>query len=569
MKKQEGYTLIFVLVTLAVVSTLALVVIGINLQTKRSTEIRKTEVSISYEARSLLNEGVAKLYNTFPTTRPVSADFKQQLEQLMYTPNTTTPVTYESLLKKGSQSIGTYQYKLVTSANASARDLDNVKIVEITAIVSSHISDQPELKRTYTQRVSLSTLPSFLYHVLGSENQLTLNGAPSIKGNVFSTKPIRLSQIPLFAYKGTAYSPTIAGNWTAKPIIEGIINVSPPTPDPALKPFQICNTANKFCSESVSSWQDASEPISSWLDASELTRVVSTPYEFSSLNYLYSFIEYLHRHNLPIEESNIATADKQIDVEKLRTALPQTNGIKVLPITATSTVFDESLTIDNPNDNLLVTNASYTTPLSAILLDQDIGFSESPLILNGNLSIQSVRTLSNPLKISRPLIVIGDLKISGNVAFNTTIFVLGKTTIDDANISSIENNSMVLLSKGELLINRFDKFSQATNEIEAFLYSDAMTNNRIYTVGSNLSISGGLFTKGNLTINTFRGSFTTTTNPTDLTEFVSRMRSSSDRQQSRLQLNYDANIIKNQLSSLPVTDRIHLYVEPPQRKDTQ
>jgi len=566
MKKQDGYTLIFVLVTLAVVSTLALIVIGINLQTKRATEIRKTEVSISYEARSLLNEAVAKVYNTFPTTRPISSDFSEQLKSLIFLPGTTTSIDYSSVIKKENQPLGTYHYKLIKSSETASNELDNVKILEITAIVSSHISNQPELKRTYTQRVSLSTLPSFLYHVLGSEDQLTLNGAPSITGNLFSTKSIRLSQIPLFSYKGTAYSPSVGGNWTAKPVIEGIVNVSPKTPT-ELKTFETCETASKFCNETSAVWQPASEPLTSLLNEAELTRVVTTPYEFSSLNYLYSFIEYLHRHNLPIQESDIATSDKQIDIQKLRTALPATNGISILPIAATSTVFDESLTINNPNDNLFVTNASYTSPLSAVLLDKDIEYSSSPLILNGNLSIQSVRSSANPLKISRPLIVIGDLKISGNVAFNTTIFVLGKTTIDDANISSIDNNSMVLLSKGELLINRFDKFSQASNQIEAFLYSDSLDNNRIYTVGSNLSISGGLFTKGSLTINTFRGSFSSATSPTNLQDFVSRMSASSNRQNSRLQLNYNANIIKNQLSTLPVTDRIHLYVEPPQRVD--
>lgn len=566
MKKQDGYTLIFVLVTLAVVSTLALIVIGINLQTKRATEVRKTEVSISYEARSLLNEAVAKVYNTFPTTRPISSDFSQQLNQLIFITGTTTPLDYSSAIKKENQPLGTYHYKLIKSSEAPSSESGNVKILEITAIVSSHISNQPELKRTYTQRVSLSTLPSFLYHVLGSEDQLTLNGAPSITGNLFSTKSIRLSQIPLFSYKGTAYSPSVAGNWTAKPIIEGIVNVSPKTPT-EMKTFETCEIASKFCTETSAIWQPTSEPLTSLLDESGLTRVVSTPYEFSSLNYLYSFIEYLHRHDLPIVESNIATSNKQIDIEKLRTTLPNTKGVSILPIAATSTVFDESLTINNPNDNLFVTNASYTSPLSAILLDKDIEYSSNPLILNGNLSIQSVRSSANPLKISRPLIVIGDLKISGNVAFNTTIFVLGKTTIDDANISSINNNSMVLLSKGELLINRFDKFSQASNQIEAFLYSDSLSNNRIYTVGSNLSISGGLFTKGSLTINTFRGSFSSATSPTNLQDFVSRMSASSNRQNSRLQLTYNANIIKNQLSTLPVTDRIHLYVEPPQRLD--
>jgi len=120
MKKEQGYTLVFVLVTIAVVSTLALTVIGMNLQTKKATEIRKTETNLSYEARSLLNEAVAHVANTFPANEAIGADseqFETKLAQLTRT-SVTDPIditrnAFNSQLMRDGQSIGRYWYDII------------------------------------------------------------------------------------------------------------------------------------------------------------------------------------------------------------------------------------------------------------------------------------------------------------------------------------------------------------------------------------------------------------------------------------------------------------------------
>lgn len=45
-KSEEGYTLLFVLVTLTVLSVLAVATIGISLQSTRLTEIRGTNIEV-------------------------------------------------------------------------------------------------------------------------------------------------------------------------------------------------------------------------------------------------------------------------------------------------------------------------------------------------------------------------------------------------------------------------------------------------------------------------------------------------------------------------------------------
>ncbi|KFZ32514.1 hypothetical protein JS44_03260 [Anoxybacillus flavithermus] len=138
------------------------------------------------------------------------------------------------------------------------------------------------------------------------------------------------------------------------------------------------------------------------------------------------------------------------------------------------------------------------------------------LIVNGDLTLENAG--SSPLQISGNIIVLGNLTITGQVAFDSTVYVNGNTSIYNTTISGLNGKEVVLLTKGELEIARVNEFtnnfSLTTPNLKGFFYTDS--NAVMYAVGSYVNIEGGLFARGNssiipyadengLIINTYRG----------------------------------------------------------------
>ncbi|MCY1690401.1 hypothetical protein OVA29_06320 [Exiguobacterium sp. SL14] len=217
-------------------------------------------------------------------------------------------------------------------------------------------------------------------------------------------------------------------------------------------------------------------------------------------------------------------------------------------------------------------NTGNTVTLTDDLVQETL----EPLIINGNLTISSLNPLNQPLEIKRPLVVLGNLLIRGNVGFATTIYATGTSRLDDANIqgltSTAKQNTLILLSKGNLVINRVNKFStpqMTTPDLNAFLYSDDNQKNTIYSVGSTMNVRGGIFTKGNLEVNAYRGKLDLPENafPANVRELEKLMvaNKSSDFEASRLRMAYDATVLKNPTALLPLNRAVQLYVETPKR----
>ena len=174
------------------------------------------------------------------------------------------------------------------------------------------------------------------------------------------------------------------------------------------------------------------------------------------------------------------------------------------------------------------------------------------------------------------MVVLGNLLIRGNVSFATTMFSTGSSRLDDANIqgiaSSSSQNTLILLSKGSLTINRVNKFSTPQTskpDMNAFLYSDDSALNRIYSVGSTMNLHGGIFTRGQLEINAYRGTLDLPENsfPQDVLALQTLMtaKQSTDAEKSRLRLTYDASVLQNPTAMLPLSRAVQLYVETPKR----
>ncbi|WP_214846744.1 type II secretion system protein [Exiguobacterium sp. s193] len=521
-KSEEGYTLLFVLVTLTVLSVLAIATIGVSLQSTRLTEIRGANIKVDTATQNELDQAIAALQKIVATTSnatPTSSSkqlFADIPNQIVLPLTTSAPnVTVE-----------------VNEDDSNAR----VKALDLTAHVEETKGDQPTVKKAYTQRVYLSAIPSFLYYTLGSDNQVVLNGAPRIEGNVFSREALKVSATPNFVYNGQT------GRYTDKlahPYIDGQVRVFQPQNEPLL-------ACDDFlpCDQTV-------------FDPAVKTALVSTKDTLVPFDFEFALNDFL---DIP---SNISLATLS-DYLKDQMSPPIERSVLTGPfLNELST--KKQIIVPSPAEQSTVT-----------ITDDIVKESPEPLIIDGNLTISSLNPITQPLEIKRPIVVLGNLLIRGNVSFATTMFSTGSSRLDDANIqgitSSTNQNTLILLSKGTLTINRVNKFSTPKTDapdMNAFLYSDATSLNRIYSVGSTMNLQGGIFTKGQLEVNAYRGQLDLPENqfPQDVTalEELMALKKSAEAEKSRLRLKYDASVLKNPTAMLPLSRAVKMYVETPKR----
>ena len=521
-KSEEGYTLLFVLVTLTVLSVLAVATIGISLQSTRLTEIRGTNIEVESAAQNELNQAVAALQQIVATT--TGENPSSSSTQLFNDP------TNQIILK-----LVTAAPNVKVTLNEGASNV-RVKAFDLTAQVEETKGDQPTVQKTYAQRVYLSAIPGFLYYILGSDNQVILNGAPRIQGNVFSRKPLEVSASPNFIYNGVKGTYT---DKTARSYIDGQVKVFQPEDQPLL-------TCRDFitCDSTV-------------FDPKVKTDVLATKDALVPFDFEFALNDFL--------------------------ALPSSTPLATLPAYLRNLPNEQlkQYPLDGPFLNELSTDKQLVQPgklanNTVTITDDIVKATTEPLIIDGNLTISSLNPVDQPLEIKRPIVVLGNLLIRGNVSFATTMFSTGSSRLDDANIqgiaSSSSQNTLILLSKGSLTINRVNKFSTpktATPDMSAFLYSDDPKVNHIYSVGSTMNLQGGIFTRGSLEVNAYRGTLDLPENsfPQDVTalETLMQAKKSMDAEKSRLRLTYDASVLKNPTSMLPLSRAVQLYVETPKR----
>ncbi len=84
-----------------------------------------------------------------------------------------------------------------------------------------------------------------------------------------------------------------------------------------------------------------------------------------------------------------------------------------------------------------------------------------------------------------------------------------------------------------------------------------------------MNVRGGIFTKGKLEVNAYRGKLDLAENqfPANVRDLERLMiaNKSVDAEASRLRMAYDATVLKNPTSLLPLNRSVQMYVETPKR----
>ncbi|MGD6968983.1 hypothetical protein ACQCVP_21420 [Rossellomorea vietnamensis] len=201
---QRGNTLITVMITSLVVITIGMAVLTASIGGAKRTEVRETDIDITYDGLRLVDEMTADL-----STRLVQNNFK--IEGLSPTDLSSKLTSYFSSQADSAQfndSISCVNVVDVTGANpkylipgtenqclgSGLANLDTfnidtslqlTRVLDFVVTVNTPDGQQGEVNRTVRKRVILSPLPGFLKYAAGAGNQTVLNGSPNIAGNVY------------------------------------------------------------------------------------------------------------------------------------------------------------------------------------------------------------------------------------------------------------------------------------------------------------------------------------------------------------------------------------------------
>ncbi|MDA5560300.1 hypothetical protein PJK55_06085 [Exiguobacterium sp. MMG028] len=545
-KREDGYVLVLVLVTMAALAVLSLAAMQVNLATNKLTVIRTEDTQLNEDAKSALRLIADEVRTQFPLHGDMElpdhmeseAAFNSKVQSLIVSDEPFTALTTDSEVR--------YSIELKRdSTDTEVQTAPFTTILQVNVTASRQVNpEQPELSVEYTQDLYLTALPSFLYYVLGSDEQLNVNGMPTVKGNMYSNGPLTFNRDA--NYQLGSERLTIENLNSSRFHLDGRIDLS------NQGSCTSCQQENYFTAGDE--------------EAGEKADVGVSPSSFSPFQYDYSIIEFLNRSLDPklaytrnieskiFEDGLIASTDDVFELERILSE----DGASIIDRPTPYLNADAYNRLSEPTilkrPDLILDRPMYVT--------ESITESNAPLLFDGDVVIESI----DELTIARPLIVRGNLTIRGNVSFNSTVYTLGDTFIDRANILPIDEekgNSLILLSKGKILLNRINEFDNTPTTLQAFMYSDSEEVTKVYAVGSILEINGGLYSKGPLEVNVFRGKFAVAEGLSPKEYFDNANYSPAQgAADSRLKLTYN-DAVFNQLETLPITNQLQFFVSHP------
>ncbi|MGM0844062.1 MAG: hypothetical protein ACQEUT_03720 [Bacillota bacterium] len=204
---QKGNTLITVMITSLVIITIGMAILSASIGGAKRTEVRETDIDITYDGLRLIDEMTADLstrlaqdsfkikdlspidlsskLTTYFSSQINSAQFGESISCVNVVDVTGNSPKY-LISGTDNQCLGSGLADLKTfNINTS---LQLTRILDFVVTVKTPDGQQGKVNRTVRKRVILSPLPGFLKYAAGAGNQTILNGSPNIAGNVFGKK---------------------------------------------------------------------------------------------------------------------------------------------------------------------------------------------------------------------------------------------------------------------------------------------------------------------------------------------------------------------------------------------
>ncbi|WP_409251530.1 hypothetical protein V1502_15485 [Bacillus sp. SCS-153A] len=207
LKNQRGNTLITVMITSLVVITIGMGVLSASIGGAKRTEVRETEIDITYDGLRLIDEMTSELstnlsrdYFNIKNLSPLDLSsklntyFSTQLNQMdtgdsvscVNVVDVTANVPKYLISGEENQCLGTNLAGMQTFNIDPALQL--TRVLEFVVSVNNPEDVQGKVNRTIRKRIILSPLPGFLKYAAGAGNKVIINGSPNIAGNIFSNE---------------------------------------------------------------------------------------------------------------------------------------------------------------------------------------------------------------------------------------------------------------------------------------------------------------------------------------------------------------------------------------------
>lgn len=573
---ENGSALLLVMFLVLLLSVLGMAVMGAAIGGATRTETRESDIQSLHLAQKGLNEATAYVASQLPEN--INPDQLAGILGELTLPNDTDHMISTNLGTLGNDAEG-----IITSITGTP-DVLNSRIYYIDVTATAEVNG---VNRNLRQRITLDSYPDFLKYAFGSEHNLILNGAPHLQGNVYAGNQLIIRNIANYTYNGfdnqkqTSY-PQISAN----SVSAGEVHV------------QSWDSIRHGISQTPLAKEagNLNDTLKEILDITPDRVKIKEKKKFVEINVTQSFGDKL-------EEAGVLSPE---DMAKARAFIQNKNisGLNGLLIGAHPTEghletpvllrrdypegdqdHDLIKEIDDYNETeLRIYNsklAMLSTLYDSMIFDKDLtvdkigyksleyasediknGDAANPpkwLIVAGDLNLAN--NSADFLNVRGNILVTGDVTIKGKVAFNSTMLVLGKTTIEDAEIERMDGKELVLISSGRVLVNRFDAFKEVSTaegtsasemKMKGFFYTEA--NGILYGVGSKFWLEGGFFAKGDLEVNAVTGSVNAS--------LVSELDIAEDAKRRRFFVDYNNKVYEDQKASLPRVTNVSVSVGP-------
>ncbi|MBY0009482.1 hypothetical protein [Paenibacillus typhae] len=587
-KDENGSALVLVMFLVLLLTILGLGVLSATIGGAARSETRENDVQSLHLAQKGLSEATAYIQSQLTGLQLENLDPKQ-LETILSTLNNN-----KSSLKVSTE-LESASSGAVEGIDFVGKKIDTQSIKYTINVTSSAMVNG--VKRKLRQQIVIDSYPDFLKYAFGSEQTLTLNGAPLLQGNIYAGDKLVVTNTPEYIYKNQFYDdhtindfPTVTMGSDANALGEVHVQSMDSIE------YEKNRTAAAHLPQRES---DRDKVLAEILHITPDKIKIKEQKKFVKINVEESFLDKLSQ-GLLVGQSETVQKNLRDDLRAAynsgipalnnilnsRTGVTHINGMPVAPVKinpdeSTQAQIDQynvELSQYNSelqkleelnstvvfNGNLIVDGLEYKKlfyPQGANgQPDPKSGAAPSWFIVTGNLELNNYN-LNDFLNVRANILVTGDVKIKGDVRFDSTMFVLGKTVIEDANIKGLQlsgrTKELVLISKGSVLVNRLNAFAvsepSASDTMEAFFYTDS--SGELYGVGSMFRLKGGFFAKGDLTVNAVIGRVDEPTGGgkllinqgVDLKRFV---------------IDYKYDIYENQQSSLPRVASVNVHVGP-------
>ncbi|CAM3478525.1 hypothetical protein PALU110988_24720 [Paenibacillus lupini] len=568
--KERGYALVMVLFMILLLTILGTAVVSSTLGGATRAETRENDVQSLHLAEKTLSEAASYLVTKYDGREDISPGELSQLIQNGI--NELESQTTSTSLPEASGKITKITTEQVIVGDQISYKLNMTAEAEVNRVT-----------RRLTQQITIGAYPDFLNYAFGSENDVIINGAAYGLGNIYAGHEFLIDNTAKYVYNNDPDKT----KETKYPYFVGDIFIQ-----------------NK---DSIKVWDKVSgkyQPYSlinmtlqQLLGVDNSRLQLRDQQKFMSINVAESFIDKAEEATKVDRDTIKSAVDYAVDpahigesgrFDKLAAVLKNGSGVTTTmgspPKPTLPTDLDDTKLMDDYNKaledydayfvqfNSLSNTVLYNGNLALDGLDyKSLIYTDNAkknqhkwLIVNGDLMISNYS--SDPLVVKANILVTGNVFISDQLKVDSTIFTLGSTTIEDAQIQGIQSNGerqqLILISDGPVLVNKVDSFinfgkydPSKTNILDAFFYTDE--DAELYGVGSIFWLRGGFFSKGNLTINAVLGN--ASAGGSDII-FDARPQSSLTKEDSRFIVNYDYNFFANQYEGLPRVKKLSVIV---------